>query len=328
LNLDALVNSIKTYEGITRKNFIKGATKVLDDTYNIAGRTALGFGDDASAIDLGNDTYLLMAADGMWGQLMEGNPRWAGYCSVLVNVNDIAAMGGIPMGMTNVISVSDPELCNEIMIGISEGVKKFGVPMVGGHLHPDTPYIALDVSITGIVGKEDVITSGGAKVGDTVLVAMDLDGKQHPDFSLNWDTTTHKTAELVQAQIMAMNELGKKHLLTAGKDVSNPGIIGTLGMLLEASGVGATIELGKIPRNPSVEWEEWLKLYPGSGFVLTAKEENVDECIEILEKVNITTQVAGRITEEKLLKLTHEGQERTVFDFNSDIIIGIKEEII
>lgn len=328
MNLDALVNSIKTYEGITRKNFIKGATKVLDDTYNIAGRTALGFGDDASAIDIGNDIYLLMAADGMWGQLMEGNPRWAGYCSVLVNVNDIAAMGGIPMGMTNVISVNDPELCNEIMLGISEGVKKFGVPMVGGHLHPDTPYLALDVSITGIVGKDDVITSGGAEVGDMVLVAMDLDGQQHPDFPLNWDTTTHKTAELVQAQIIAMNELGKKHLLTAGKDVSNPGIIGTLGMLLEASGVGATIELEKIPRNPAVKWDEWLKVYPGSGFVLTAKEENVNECIKILEKVNITTQVAGRIIGEKQLNLTHEGEEKTVFDFNKDMIIGIKEEII
>ncbi|UTB33297.1 MAG: methanogenesis marker 2 protein [Methanobacterium sp. ERen5] len=328
MNLDALVNSIKTYKGITRKNFIKGATKILDDTYNIAGRTALGFGDDASAIDIGNDNYLLMAADGMWGQLMEGNPRWAGYCSVLVNVNDIAAMGGIPMGMTNVISVSDPELCNEIMIGITEGVKKFGVPMVGGHLHPDTPYLALDVSITGIVGKEDIITSAGAEVGDVVLVAMDLDGQQHPDFRLNWDTTTHKTAELVQAQIMAMNELGKKHLLTAGKDVSNPGIIGTLGMLLEASGVGATIELGKIPRNSAVDWDEWLKVYPGSGFVLTTKEENAEECIKILEKVNITTQVAGRVIEEKLLNLTHQRQERTVFDFNKDMIIGIKEKIL
>ncbi len=328
MNLDALVNSIKTYEGITRKNFIRGATKILDDTYNIAGRTALGFGDDASAINIGNDTLLLMAADGMWGKLMEGDPRWAGYCSVLVNVNDIAAMGGIPMGMTNVISVSDPELCNEIMLGIKEGVEKFGVPMVGGHLHPDTPYLALDVSITGIVGKDDVITSCGAEAGDVVLVAMDLDGQQHPNFPLNWDTTTHKTAELVQAQIMAMNQIGKKHLLTAGKDVSNPGIVGTLGMLLEASGVGATIELGNIPRNPAVNWEDWLKVYPGFGFVLTAKEENVEECIKLLEEVNITTQVAGKIIEQRVLNLTHEGMERTVFDFTKDMIIGIKEEII
>jgi len=33
------------------------------------------------------------------------------------------------------------------MMGIKEGVEKFGVPMVGGHIHPDTPYTALDVSI-------------------------------------------------------------------------------------------------------------------------------------------------------------------------------------
>jgi len=322
LDLDALVDSIKTYEGITRKNFIRSATKILDDTYNIAGRTALGFGDDASAIDIGNDTYLLMAADGMWGKLLEGNPRWAGYCSVLVNINDIAAMGGVPMGMTNVISVNNTELCNEIMQGINEGVKKFGVPMVGGHLHPDTPYLALDVSITGIVGKDDVITSFGAEVGDLVLVAMDLDGQQHPNFPLNWDTTSHKTPELVQAQIKVMNEIAKKHLVTAGKDISNPGIVGTLGMLLEASKVGATIELGKIPRNPSVNWDEWLKVYPGSGFVLTAKEENVEECIKLLEEFNITTNVAGKIIEERVLNLTHEDMERTVFDFKKDMIIG------
>jgi putative methanogenesis marker protein 2 len=327
LDLNALVDSIRSYDGITRKNFIRGATRILQDSYNIGGRTALGFGDDASAIDIGNDTLLLMAADGMWGRLMEGDPRWAGYCSVLVNVNDIAAMGGIPIGMTNVISINDEQICNEIMMGIKEGVEKFGVPMVGGHIHPDTPYTALDVSITGIVGKEDVITSCGAKEGDVVIVAIDLDGHQHPNFPLNWDTTTHKTSELVQLQIQVMNDIAKKHLLTAGKDISNPGTLGTLGMLLEASEVGATVELENIPRNSSVNWDDWLKSYPGSGFVLTAKEKNVEECIKILEEVNITAQVAGTIVQEKKLYLTHKDQEKVVFDFDQDIIMGIKEEI-
>lgn len=327
MNLNTLVDSIRSYDGITRKNFIRGATRILDDTYNIAGRTALGFGDDASAIDIGNDNLLLMAADGMWGRLMEGDPRWAGYCSVLVNVNDIAAMGGVPMGMTNVISVNNTKICDEIMRGIREGVEKFGVPMVGGHIHPDTPYTALDVSITGIVGKKDVITSCGANLGDKVIIAIDLDGRQHPTFALNWDTTTHKTPELVQSQILVMNNIARKHLLTAGKDISNPGILGTLGMLLEASELGATVELEKIPRNSGVNWDDWLKLYPGSGFVLTAEEENVEDAINMLEQVNITSQIAGSIIEEKKLYLTHGNQEKIVFDFNQEIIMGIKEEI-
>ncbi|OPY26569.1 MAG: thiamine monophosphate kinase [Methanobacterium sp. PtaU1.Bin242] len=327
MDLNALIDSIRNFEGIKRKNLIKNVTHILQDSYNIAGRTVLGFGDDASAIDIGNGQLLLMAADGMWGKLMEADPWWAGYCSVLVNVNDIAAMGGIPMGMTNVLSTQDPEVCKEIMEGINYGVSKFGVPMIGGHFHPDTPYNALDVSITGMVGRKDVITSGGAQVDDQIIVGIDLDGEPHPKFPLNWDTTSSKSPQLVQAQIEVMNRIARGHLVTAGKDISNPGTLGTLGMLLEASGVGATIELGKIPRNESIKWDDWLKLYPGSGFVLTSKEINVDECIKLLEDVNITSRVVGTITEDKKLYLTHEEQKELLFDFNKERIMGIREEI-
>jgi uncharacterized protein len=326
MDLKTLIDSIKNFEGITRKNSITHIANILKDTYNIAGNTILSFGDDASAIDIGNEKLALLAADGMWGKLMEADPRWAGYCSVLVNVNDIAAMGGRPIGMTNVISTKDKEICSEIMEGINEGVKKFGVPMVGGHLHPDTPYNALDVSITGIVDKDTVITSCDANIGDKVIIAIDIDGEVHPQFDLNWDTTTMKSDELVQAQIEVMNKIGSEKLVTAGKDISNPGTLGTLGMLLEASGAGATVELGKIPRNESVEWEQWLKLYPGAGFVLTAESSKVDRCIELLEEVNITSRVVGEITEDKKLYVTHEGQKEVLFDFENDKIMGIKEE--
>jgi putative methanogenesis marker protein 2 len=326
VDLNILIDSIKNFEGITRKNSIKDIANILKDTYNIAGNTILSFGDDASAIDIGNEKLVLLAADGMWGKLMEADPRWAGYCSVLVNVNDIAAMGGNPIGMTNVISTQSNRICHEIMEGIKEGVKKFGVPMVGGHLHPDTPYNSLDVSITGIVDKYDVITSCDAAIGDKVIIAIDIDGELHPKFNLNWDTTTMKSDELVQAQIGVMNKIGREKLVTAGKDISNPGTLGTLGMLLEASGVGATVELEKIPRNESVEWEQWLKLYPGSGFVLTAKSNKVDRCIELLEDVNITSAVVGEITEDKKLYIIHEDKKEVLFDFESDKIMGIKEK--
>jgi hypothetical protein len=326
LDLKPLIDSVRNFEGITRKNLIKDVTGLLEETYNISGKTLLGFGDDASALEIGNSQVLLMAADGMWGKLMEADPWWAGYCSVLVNVNDIAAMGGIPLGMTNVLSTMDKEICSKIMDGINEGVKKFGVPMVGGHVHPDAPYNSLDVSITGIMNREDIITSCGARPGHKVLVAIDLDGEIHPQFRLNWDTTTMKSPELVQAQIKAMNELAGKHLVSAGKDISNPGTLGTLGMLLEASNVGATVELELIPRNPDVNWEDWLLLYPGAGFILTAEPDKVKDIMEILEKVNITTSVVGDITSDRKLYLCSENDNQLVFDFYTDKIMGIQEE--
>lgn len=326
MDLDSIIQTIKNYEGITRKKPIKEVVTLLNDVDKVSGKTYISFGDDASAIRLENGKLLLIAADGIWGKLMEADPHWAGYCSVLVNVNDIAAMGGKPIGMVNVLSVKDKETCQKVMEGIREGVEKFGVPMVGGHVHPDTPYNALDVSITGIVSEDAIITSCDAKPGDKIIIAIDLDGRQHPNFPLNWDTTSHKEPELVKAQIKIMEELASKKLLTAGKDISNPGTLGTLGMLLEASNVGATVQLEKIPKKKNIKWEDWLRLYPGAGFVLTTKPENTKECIELLESVNITSKVAGEIITEKKLYITLNNEKKTLFDFEKDLIMGIEEK--
>jgi putative methanogenesis marker protein 2 len=326
LDIDSIIESVKNYEGVTRKKPIREVVSLLNEVDRVSGKTYISFGDDASAIRLGDGKLLLIAADGIWGRLMEADPYWAGYCSVLVNVNDIAAMGGKPIGMVNVLSVKDKETCRKVMEGVRKGVEKFGVPMVGGHVHPDTPYNALDVSITGLVSEDAIITSCDAKPGDKIIIGIDLDGRQHPSFPLNWDTTSHKEPELVRAQIKIMEEIASKRLLTAGKDISNPGTLGTLGMLLEASNVGATVELEKIPKKKGIKWEDWLRLYPGAGFVLTAKQENVKECISLLESVNITSTVAGEIIDEKKLYITFDDEKRTLFDFEKDIIMGIKEE--
>ncbi len=93
-------------------------------------------------------------------------------------------------------------------------------------------------------------------------------------------------------------------------------------MLLESSQKGARVELEKIPRNPSVNWEDWLKSYPGSGFVLTAPDSRVNRCIELLEEVNITAKVVGDIITAKKLILTYKNQEKIVFDQDKNLIMG------
>lgn len=326
MDFNEIIDSIRTFKGVTRKRSIADVREKLKDTYNISGNVHLAFGDDAAAIDIGNDLLMLMATDGIWGSLMDINPWWSGYCSVLVNVNDIAAMGGIPMGMTNVLSSSNNEITEQIMDGINEGVKKFGVPMVGGHTHPDTPYEALDVAISGIVGKDDVLPSCGAKVDDNVIVAIDLDGSVYPGTEINWDTTSDKSPKYVQDQIKIMNTIAKKHLVHSCKDISNPGIVGTLGMLLEASNIGAQIELESIPKPESMDWISWLKMYPGSAFVLTASDENTDELISMLNKEHINANCIGKVTDNHQLSMSYKNDKKTVFDFNSEIIMGFSED--
>jgi uncharacterized protein len=326
LELGDIVKSLQDFEGVSRKKSIENITKKLQEVYNVAGETLLDFGDDASAIDIGDGNIIVFAADGIWGKLMDADPYWAGYCSVLVNVNDIAAMGAKPIAMVNILSINDEDIAKELLDGIKDGCKKFNVPMVGGHLHPDTDYNAIDVAIIGIAKKDKIITSFGSKVGDKIIVAIDLDGRQHPKFTLNWDTTYFKEEKIVQDQIIAMKEIAEKNLVTGGKDISNPGTLGTLEMLLESSGVGARVDLNKIPRNETIEWDVWLKSYPGAGFVLTTKEENVDELIGLLRKVNITASVVGDIITEKKLLLSSENEELVLFDQGINPVLKINKD--
>ena len=325
MELSELVKSLQSFKGVSRKNSIENVTKTLGDVYNITGDVLLDFGDDASAIDIGDNQVVLLAADGIWGDLMNVDPYWAGYCAVLVNVNDIAAMGGKPIAMVNIMAVDNDEIYDEILSGIVDGCRKFNVPMVGGHLHPDAEYNSLDVAIAGIASKDSLITSSGAKVGDKVLVAIDTDGRQYPGIPLNWDTTYEKDAKLVQDQIKIMQKIAEEHLPSAGKDISNPGTLGTLEMLLESSGVGASVELEKIPRNENVDWDMWLRAYPGAAFVMTAPEENAQAIIDALSPYSFEVAVIGDVIEEKKLYLSSGDEKLVLFDQNSNPVLVMNQ---
>ena len=122
-DLEMIANAVREYEGVRRKRAISGIMQFFNDIDMIGGRTVAGFGEDAAVIDVDDEHYMLVAMDGIWGRLLEADPWWAGYCAVLVNVNDIAAMGGTPIAMVNVISTAKREICERLAVGISAGVR-------------------------------------------------------------------------------------------------------------------------------------------------------------------------------------------------------------
>ena len=287
------------------------------------------FGEDAAVIEH-NDEALLLAADGVWSRLMEADPYWAGYCSVLVNIHDIAAMGGHPIAMVDIFSIAKTTIQELVVKGMHDASAQFGVPIVGGHLHPDAPYSVIDVAIIGSAKMDAIIYSHTARSGDSVVAAIDLSGRVHPSCALNWDSVTMKSAADVRKQIAIMEEIGKRHLVTAGKDISNPGLIGTLGMLLEVSGKGARIDLGLIPKPDlaanTMTFEQWVRMYPGMGFILTAGKEQVKELISLYASVGITAGEIGTVNSSRELVITYNGQETQVFDFIDDGIMHLSDE--
>jgi putative methanogenesis marker protein 2 len=321
--IETVAKSVREYAGVTRKHPIGEMIRALRID---APDVVASFGEDAAVIRHG-DEALLLAADGIWSRLMEADPFWAGYCAILVNVHDIAAMGGRPLALVDVLSISDERIREEVTRGMSFASSQFGVPIVGGHLHPDTPYSVIDVAILGVARLDSVIYSNTAMVGDSIVAAIDLSGRVHPSCALNWDSVTMKTPQEVRAQIRVLQELGEEHLVTAAKDISNPGVIGTLGMLLEVSGKGAMIDLDRIPRpdltSLGISFEQWVRMYPGMGFVLTMKSENVRAVSQRFAGAGITAAEIGKVDAGRNLGIRYQGKETRVFDLGQNGIMGI-----
>ncbi len=327
MDLDFLAWEIKNYEGLTRKRYIGQVIRAFRGEGRLGARTMASFGEDAAVIDTGGRGVSLLATDGIWGRLIKADPWWAGYCAVLVNVNDIASMGGRPVGMVDVLSLSSVRFCRDVSRGLADGMEKFGVPLVGGHLHPDVKYDAVNVAILGEADRDALLYSHTARPGDRIVVAVDLEGRLYPRFQLNWDTTTMKDSERVQGLLRLMERIGKRKLAASCKDISNPGVIGTLGMLFEASGVGGTVDLTRLPRPEGVQLSHWVKVYPGFGFVMTAREGKAQRLIKEFEREGIAAGDVGGVDDTMTLQISDGKEEREVFDLKKEGITGIRDVI-
>ena len=315
MKLEELVKKIRQYRGVVRKGPI---AQVAMSLIPLQSEDILAaYGEDAAVIKCGRE-ILLMAADGILQDLVKKNPYWAGYSAILVNINDISAMGGQPLAMVNVLSCNDEVVRSKIVEGMKAAEDKFGVPRVGGHLHPDTSYTAVDVAILGKTDRSRLVLSSGADVGEPVIFAIDLDGAFTEGVPYSWDTTSKKSKESVRRQLKVMNKIAP--YLTAGKDISNPGALGTLGMLLEASRKGAEIDITKIPTPKGVDQLQWLTAYQGCGFVVTCREARTQVVIDEFARVDITAAVCGSVQKGSQLQLIQNHEREVLFDFGVDTL--------
>ncbi|MBP5203509.1 MAG: methanogenesis marker 2 protein [Candidatus Methanomethylophilaceae archaeon] len=317
--VDKMAEAIRSFPGVTRKNKIHEVV----DLFPTAGfpQVYAAEGEDAAALDVG-DQLILFAADGIMESLMKADPYMAGYFAVLVNVNDIAAMGGRPLGMVDVMSMGGHGEPGEIIRGMQEGVRKFGVPIVGGHTHPDCNYDAIDISIVGRVSKDAVLLSSTAQEGDDIVFVIDTEGYYQDNLPYAYITTVGRSDEVVRAQMEAVAVVGERHLAHACKDMSNPGHIGTLGMMLESSGKGALVDVRRIPAPDGVDPIRWALTYQGCGFVFSCAPDRSGEIISMFSEVGCEGAVVGAVDGTRRLRITDGIDTAVVFDFSTDIITG------
>jgi hypothetical protein len=78
-----------------------------------------------------------------------------------------------------------------------------------------------------------------------------------------------------------------------------------------------------------LSFAQWLKMYPGAGYVLTVgSEKEGAECIRIFQAAGITASIIGEADTSKKLRITSGNETVTVFDFKKDKITGIAPGIM
>ena len=220
------------------------------------GDVLLGIGDDAALLRPPAGEVLVVSADTL-NAGVHFPPETAaadiGWKALAVNLSDLAAMGARPAWVTLSLSLpaADADWLDAFLDGFLALATQHDVALVGG----DTTRGPLSIAVTalGFVAEGAALQRAGAQPGDEVwvtgvpgeaaaaLAQWQRGGPVDPRLRARLDRPTPRIAAGCALRAQA----------SACIDVSD-GLAADLGHVLEASRVGATLELARLPQSDAL----------------------------------------------------------------------------
>lgn len=225
-----------------------------------AKHTVLGVGDDAALVRVSAGKELVVAADMLLAGrhfFHEDDAAGVGHKALAVNLSDLAAMGATPRWA--LLSIALPEADERWIGAFAQGLfalaDAHGVALVGG----DTTKGPLTISITimGEVERGAALRRAGAKAGDDIWVSGTLGDAALALAHLKRGISLapHDAAALLPRlhKPTPRVKLGQKLLgLAHGAIDISDGLLADLGHILDASKVGAEIDVDALPVSATV----------------------------------------------------------------------------
>ena len=260
------------------------------------------YGEDAAAIDWAGDT-LVVSSD----PISLAAER-VGTLGVHVACNDVAASGGNPRWLTVVVFVPDEGLLGPVTRQLDAAADDIGVAIVGGHTEYTDDLDRPLLSLTCLGTTDQFVPTGGAQVGDRVLLTKGAGIEATAILATDFGDTLDVPAEVIDHGERFFEEISvvpdaralREHA-TAMHDPTEGGVLA--GVYELASAAGSTISIARktIPiREVTVALCEAAGIDPlrtfGSGALLaTVPEESVDEATDALEAAGITVAEIGTV---------------------------------
>lgn len=278
----------------------------------------IGPGDDCAAIDIGN-RYLLVTTDMMVtkAHIPKGmGPYDIGWSIVAVNLSDVAAMGGTPLGLVTAIGITRGhpiEFIEQMVDGMNDCARRFNTSIVGGDTkeHDD---LVLCGTAFGEVAKDGILLRKGAKAGDLIAVTGSLGRAGAGFFSMKKALGLKEAEDALKRPWPRVREgmlLSKSGFVTSAMDISD-GLSTSIFELSRNSGMTFEVDYTRIPKAKEVEMafhdlerQKDLVLNFGDDYELlfTIKREAEDDLGKLSQECGCPMTVIGKVTsgEENIL---------------------------
>ena len=243
-------------------------------------------------------------------------PYDIGWSIIAVNLSDIAAMGGSPLGLVTAIGITRGhpiEFIEQMADGMNDCARRFDTSIVGGDTkeHED---LVLCGTAFGQVSKDGILLRKGAKTGDLVAVTGQLGKAGAGFFSMKRELGLKEAEDALKRPWPRVKEgmaLSKSGFVTSCMDISD-GLSTSIFELSRNSGMTYEIDYSRVPKAKEVdlafhdlERQKDLVLNFGDDFelIFTLKREHEADLAKLAEEVGCPMTVIGKVTsgEENIL---------------------------
>jgi len=208
-------------------------------------------GDDAGVYRIDRDRALVQTTD-FFTPIVD-DPFDYGQIAAANALSDVYAMGGRPLTALNLAGIPADRLplrvMNRILRGGATKIAEAGCVLLGGHtIRSPEPIYGL--AVTGLVSTRRMLTNARARAGDALVLTKPL-GTGVITTAIKRGSTKpslERKAIIVMTHLNTVGaELAESGLVKAAVDVTGFGLLGHLGAMCRASGVGAEIAAGAVP---------------------------------------------------------------------------------
>ncbi|MGE7953743.1 phosphoribosylformylglycinamidine synthase subunit PurL [Lysinibacillus xylanilyticus] len=288
-----------------------------------------GPGEGAGIVDIGDEQAVVFKMESH-NHPSAIEPYQGAATGVGGIIRDVFSMGARPIAMLNSLrfgelkSARGKYLFEEVVAGIAGYGNCIGIPTVGGEIQFDPCYEGnplVNAMCVGLIDHKDIQRGIAAGVGNTVMYVgakTGRDGIHGATFAseeLTEESENQRPAVQVGDPFMekllleACLEVVKSDALVGIQDMGAAGLTSSSAEMASKAGSGVEMNLDLVPqRETGMTAYEMMLSESQERMLLVVTKGREDEIKAIFDKYDLDAVAIGRVTDDKMLRLLHNGE--------------------